>query len=146
MKNMRLCGTDPFTFTRYRVVLGDMRNGRFLRAPRQDQDEELMYGIVHMDGSGEDNPPVETLPNLYDELFSSGIIGGDVSVIDDNSGWGMSAHRDGRLVFEHLGGQGSPRHMIPVPKEHVLELRRRLIDGDIDGLLLEPSRPGYTDK
>jgi hypothetical protein len=37
-------------------------------------------------------------------------------------------------------------HMIPVPKERVLELWRRLIGGDIDGLLSEPWRPGYTDK
>jgi hypothetical protein len=102
-----------------------------------------MYGIVHMDGSGEDNPPVERMSELYDELFSSGIVDGNVSVIDDNTGWGMSAHRDGRLVFEHLGGEGGPHHMIPVPKERVLELWRRLIDGDIHSILSEPWKPGY---
>lgn len=105
-----------------------------------------MYGIIHMDGSGEDNLPVERFSELYDELFVSGITDGDVSVIDDNSGWGLSAHRDGRLVFEHLGGQGSPRHMIPVPKERVIELWERLIQGDIDGLLLEAWKPGYVEK
>jgi hypothetical protein len=105
-----------------------------------------MYGVIHMDGSGEDNLPLESFSKLYDELFSSGIMDGDVSVIDDNSGWGMSAHRDGRLVFEHLGGQGAARHMIPVPKEHVLELWKRLIEGDVEGLLKEPWKPGYVDK
>lgn len=102
-----------------------------------------MYGVIHMDGSGENNPPVESLSSLYDELFSSGIVDGDVSVINDNSGWGISAHRDGRVVFEHLGGQGTPRHMIPVSKERVLELWKRLIRGDTDGLLSEPWKPGY---
>jgi hypothetical protein len=58
----------------------------------------------------------------------------------------MYAHRDGRFVFEHLGGQGGPRHMIPVPKDRVLELWRRLINGDIDDLLLEAWKPGYNDK
>jgi hypothetical protein len=82
----------------------------------------VMYGVIHMDGSGEDNPPVEKLSDLYEELFSSGIMDGDVSVVNDTFGWGMSAHRDGRLVFEHLGGEGAPKHMIPVPKKQVLEL------------------------
>lgn len=103
-----------------------------------------MFGVIHMDGSGEDNPPIESLSNLYDELFSSGIVDGDVSVIHDDSGWGISAYRDGRLVFGNLQDRGaSDCHMIPVPKERVLELWRRLIEGDIDGLLKEPWKPGY---
>jgi len=101
-----------------------------------------MYGIIHMDGSGEDNPSLESLTHLYDELASSGITDGDVAVIHDDTGWCLSAHRDGRLVFEHLGN-GGERHMIPIPKERVLELWLRLIDGDIDGLLTEPWTPGY---
>jgi len=95
-----------------------------------------------MDGSGEDNPPVESLSTLYEELHSSGIVDGNVAVIHDDSGWCISAHRDGTLVFEHLG-QGGERHMVAVPKERVLELWKRLIDGDIEGLLKEPWKPGY---
>lgn len=113
---------------------------------RSAEMSRIMYGVIHMDGSADDDPPVESLSDLYNELFSSGIVDGNVSVINDDSGWGMSAHRDGRLVFEQLGGRGAPRHMIPVPKERVLELWRRLIDGDVDGLLSEPWKPGYTDK
>jgi hypothetical protein len=103
-----------------------------------------MYGVIHMDASGEDNPPVESLSDLYDELASSGIIDGNVAVIHDDSGWCISAHRDGRVVFGHLG-TGGDRHMIPVSKERVLELWRRLIDGDIDSLLAEPWKPGYVE-
>jgi hypothetical protein len=56
----------------------------------------------------------------------------------------MSAHRDGRLVLGHLGGRGTERHMIPVSKERILELWRRLIHGDVDGVLSEPWTPGYV--
>jgi hypothetical protein len=105
-----------------------------------------MFGVLHMDASGEDSPPVESLSDLYDELFTSGITDGDVSVINDDTGWCMSAYRDGTVVFGHLGGQGDDRHMTPVPKERVLELWKRLIDGDIDGLLSEPWKPGYVER
>src|SRR5437667_2329916 len=98
-----------------------------------------------MDSSGENDPPVETLSGLYDELSSSGIYDGNVAVIHQDTGWCMSAHRDGRLVFEHLG-EGGERHMLPVPKERVLELWKRLIQGDIDGLLSEPWKLGYVDR
>jgi hypothetical protein len=103
-----------------------------------------MFGVIHMDSSGEEDPPVESLADLYDELRLSGIVDGNVAVIHDDSSWCMSAHRDGGLVFEHLGtGRPSARHMMPVSKERVLELWRRLIDGDIDGLLSEPWKAGY---
>ena len=105
-----------------------------------------MYGVVHMDASGEDNPPVESLSDLYDELFTSGIVDGNVSVINDDNGWSISAYRDGRLVFGKLGDPESERHMIPVSKNRALELWKRLIDGDIQGLLKERWKPGYMEK
>jgi hypothetical protein len=104
-----------------------------------------MFGILHSDGAGEDNPPLASLSDLYDELLSADREHGDVAVINDDSGWCMSAHRDGRLVLEQLG-KGEPRHMIPVSKERLLELWKRLIDGDIDGLLSLPWKPGYVEK
>jgi hypothetical protein len=82
--------------------------------------------------------------NLYDELLVADREHGDVAVVHEDTGWGMSAHRDGRLVFEHLG-EGGERHMVPVTKERVLQLWRRLIDGDIEGLKKEQWKPGYAD-
>jgi hypothetical protein len=35
--------------------------------------------------------------------------------------------------------------MISASKERVLQLWKQLIEGDIDGLLKEPWRPGYGD-
>jgi hypothetical protein len=105
-----------------------------------------MHAVIHMDGHGEDEFPVECFSELYNELFVSGIVDGEVSVIDDASGWSLSAHRDGRIVFEHLGGQGGPMHMIPVPKARVIELWKRLVHGDLASIMTEPWRAGYVDK
>lgn len=104
-----------------------------------------MFSMIHTDGSGDENPTLEGLSALYDELQSADREHGDVSVVHDDTGWSMSAHRDGRLVFEHLKN-GGERHMIPVPKVRVLELWKRLIDSDIDGLLTEPWKPGYVER
>jgi hypothetical protein len=46
------------------------------------------------------------------------------------------------VVFENLSA-GGERHMKPVPKERVLELWLRLIEGDVEGLLAEPWHSGY---
>jgi hypothetical protein len=101
-----------------------------------------MFTVMHMDANGDDDPPVESLPELYDELFESGIMDGSVAVINQDTGWCMSAHRDGRLIFVHLG-DGGERHMIPVQKERVIVLWNRLIAGDISGLQAEPWIMGY---
>lgn len=103
-----------------------------------------MFGVIHTDGSGDNNPPIESLSHLYDELITADREHGDVAVVHDDSGWCMSAHLDGRLVFERLGTRGKTAHyMMPVSKERVLELWKRLVDGDIDGLLNEPWKIGY---
>lgn len=102
-----------------------------------------MFGVLHMDASGDEDPPIESLSALYDELWSSGIMDGNVAVIHD-SGWCISAHRDGRVTFEHLS-EGGERHMRPIPKLRVLELWQRLIDGDITHLLHEPWIFGYVE-
>jgi len=104
-----------------------------------------MFGVIHTDGSSAENPPIQSLDALYDELLSADREHGDVSVVHDDSGWSMSAHRDGRVVFEHLGKAGE-RHMISVPKERAIQLWIRLVAGDIDGLLTEPWKPGYVDR
>jgi hypothetical protein len=101
-----------------------------------------MFSVIHLDGSGEENPPVERLPGLYDELATADVEHGDVALVHDDSGWCISAHRDGRVVFEHLRN-GGERHMFPVSKERVIDLWQRLVSGDIDALLVEPWISGY---
>ena len=104
---------------------------------------DFMFGILHMDGSGENDPPIESLPKLYDELLVADVEHPDVSVIHDGTGWCMSAYRGGGLVFGKLGDPSSERHMTGVERERVLELWKLLINGEIDRLLLEPWKPGY---
>jgi hypothetical protein len=104
-----------------------------------------MYSIRHIDDSFDDNPNTEVLSDLYDELAKADAEHGDVSVIHEDTGWCISAHRDGRLVMVHLE-EGGARHMIPVPKARALTLWSRLIEGDIGGLLDEPWRTGYIDQ
>jgi hypothetical protein len=100
---------------------------------------------MHTNGSAATDPALDSLSALYDELQMADREHGDVSVAHDDSGWCISAHRDGRVVFEHLD-QGGERHMIPVSKERVLELWKRLIQGDIAGLLAEPWTAGYVSR
>jgi hypothetical protein len=83
-----------------------------------------------------------SLPDLFDELHTADREHGDVSVIHEESGWVLSAHRDGRVIFENLS-TGGERHMTPVTKDHVLDLWQRLVNGDVNGLLSEPWRAGY---
>lgn len=101
-----------------------------------------MFSVIHTDGSDGQSPPIDTLSSLYDELSTTGREHGDVAIVHEDTGWSLSAHRDGRLVFEHLG-EGGERHMTDVPKERVIELWLRLIAGDIEGVRAEPWRPGY---
>jgi len=105
-----------------------------------------MFTISHMDDSSERDASLNSLSGLYDELYLSKILDGEVPVTNQDSGWCISAYRDGRIVFGNLKDpnvEQSDRHMIPVPKERVLELWKRLIAGDIDSLLKEPWKPGY---
>lgn len=103
-----------------------------------------MHGVIHMDGSGEDDFPPEKFFDLYDELFNAGIFDGSVAVINDDNGWSISAHRDGRVVYEHLSEEGISRHMIPVRKDKVIQLWNNLITWNVEALEAEPWRDGYT--
>jgi hypothetical protein len=101
-----------------------------------------MFSIIHWDGSSDANPLVASLPALFDELRTADREHGDVTVVHEETGWSLSAHRDGRVVFENLS-TGGERHMKPVPRERVLELWQRLVEGDVEGVLGEPWRSGY---
>lgn len=129
-------------FTHCPVGVGDIPSGRFRLVHPKTSLEMNMFGVLHSDGSGEDNPPLESLSDLYDELSSASREHGDVSVINDDTGWCMSAHRDGRVVVGQLSDTKHDQYMLSVPKAKVIDMWKRLISGDIDGLLEEPWNPG----
>jgi hypothetical protein len=101
-----------------------------------------MISIIHWDGTSEPTPDIGSLGDLFDELATADREHGDVSVVDEESGWCMTAHRDGRLVFENLS-MGGERHMKPVSKDRVLQLWRLLADDQIEAILREPWVLGY---
>lgn len=104
-----------------------------------------MYSTIHSDGSSAVDPPLASLPDLLGELSTADREHGDVAVVHEQSGWSLSAHRDGRLVLEHLS-EGGERHMKPVSKERILELWHLLIRGEPDAVLAEPWQAGYLAK
>jgi hypothetical protein len=143
-RNIRPAPDSGACYTRYPVEVEAIRSGPFLLARHQTEMNGIaMFSIIHADGSGDDNPEQENFSELYDELVGTDREHGDVSVVHDDTGWSISAHRDGRVVLEHLR-EGRQRHMIPVGKERVLELWQQLILGDIEGLLKEDWKPGYV--
>lgn len=101
-----------------------------------------MISTRGIDDSGEIDPPVESFSDLYEALEKSDQEHGDVSVTDQDSGWSISAHRDGRVVLVNLFEPGG-RHMHPVAKAKVLELWGMLASGDMEGIRAEPWRDGY---
>ena len=66
-----------------------------------------MISTRRIDDSGDIDPPIESFSEIYDELKYSNQEHGDVSVTDEDTGWCISAHRDGRVVLANLldGGQ-----------------------------------------
>jgi hypothetical protein len=103
----------------------------------------MTFSVLHTDGSGDEEIPVEGLSDLYDELSSADQEHGDVSVTNDDNHWTISAHRDGRVVLMNLD-TFVHCHMIPVPKEEVLRLWHHLIAGNLEELHREPWKPGCT--
>lgn len=97
----------------------------------------VTFSAIHTDGDGEDNIRLGSLERLFDELKAADPEHGDVSVVDDDTGWAISAHRDGRLVLEHLGDDpaGAARHRFPVQKADVLQIWARFMGGELEKLL-----------
>ncbi|MBL8715659.1 MAG: hypothetical protein JNL79_06670 [Myxococcales bacterium] len=102
-----------------------------------------MFWIRHTDDSDEDDPPLAALSDLYAELSTLDREHGEVSVTNDDIDWCVSAHRDGRVVLVRRDVD-EDQHMFPVDRERVIEIWRRLVDGDVAGLLREPWKAGYT--
>lgn len=102
----------------------------------------MTFSIIHCNGSSENTQDLDSLNALFDELSTADQEHGDVALVHEETGWSLSAHRDGRAVFENLDS-GGERHMIPVPKDHVIRLWHLLAAGQIDEIFREPWKLGY---
>ena len=101
-----------------------------------------MISVIHWDGSSDTNENADSFSALFDELQTSDREHGDVSVVHEESGWSLSAHRDGRMIFENLSS-GGQRHIRFASKERIIELWILLLNDDVDAILSEPWLPGY---
>ena len=104
-----------------------------------------MITTRNIDDTGDTDPTDLQLSDLYDQLQHSDQEHGDVSVTDEESGWCISAHRDGRIVLGNLiDFDLEARHMHPVSKDKVLELWLALKNSNLDIIEAQPWMPGYS--
>jgi hypothetical protein len=104
-----------------------------------------MITTRNIDDTGDTDPTDLQLSDLYDQLQHSDQEHGDVSVTDEESGWCLSAHRDGRIILANLiDFDREARHMHPISKDKVLELWLALRDSNIDRIEAQPWKPGYS--
>jgi hypothetical protein len=52
------------------AALGAVRNGHSLPVRHVDE-RGVMFSVIHAEGSGDDDPPLGSLSELYDELLSA---------------------------------------------------------------------------
>jgi hypothetical protein len=64
--------------------------------------------------------------------------------LQHESGWCLSAHELGILVWENVEESKPPRHLQDVPREKVLDLWIKLSQGRIAEVESEPWQPGYA--
>lgn len=104
--------------------------------------------LRNCDNSGRHLQPDEDLPAalgaLYDQLADADREHSDVAVTDEGSAWTLSAHRDGRVVLEHLDSRCTNRHMHPVSRDAIIDLWARFVKLGLGSVWDEPWRPGYV--
>ena len=102
-----------------------------------------MATIQHSQGDMEKLTSLEQIPPLLDELLTADQEHGDVSIADA-SGWTLSAHRDGSLVWGDTECDDEfPQHLPNQPREVVLDLFSAVARGDLDRVHSQPWLAGY---
>ena len=89
----------------------------------------------------ERTPPLSILLQLLAELDAHDSEHVDVAVTHE-SGWCLSAGRDGRVSWENVEAGPPPRHLPKVPAQKIIELWTKLAQGDVAAIEAEPWRPG----
>ena len=104
----------------------------------------MSFFVYHRSGLSERDPPASIFPLLLDEL--------DVRLEDEEhmsvsviheSEWGLGVYHGGYITFEHVEGDGEPRHMRNVPREKLLVMMQRVASGDLAALEAEHWEDGY---
>jgi len=106
------------------------------------EEEENRTGcmVVHKNGSNEYNPPLGSLPLLFDELEGENDPYCYVSVVHE-SDWNLSFYANGVLLFSNTY-EVETFYMLNVAKEKVLALWRDLAVGKMEVIQQEPWSEG----
>lgn len=102
----------------------------------------MAYTITHLDGTMEQQAPLDTFAALLAELDHADGEHTDVA-ISHESGWTLSAFADGRLVWENVEGDEEPGHLEDVPRDEAVRLGTLVATGDLDQVAARPWRAGY---
>jgi hypothetical protein len=100
------------------------------------------YGVRHLDGTSDDDAPTSSFYILYDELRRADGEHNDVSVIDDDTGWCITAFPSGLVIFQCLA-DGSAFHMRDVEKPQVIQMWMQLAQGALDEVRQFPWKKGF---
>jgi hypothetical protein len=100
------------------------------------------YGVRHADGSSDENVPVSSFGYLYDELDRADGEHGDVAVIDDDTGWCITAYPRHLVIFQCLAN-GTSFHMRDVDRSQVMKMWALLAQGAIEDIQKLPWKDGF---
>lgn len=100
-----------------------------------------MYTVRHWWGKEEREVPAERFAEILAELKAADSEHSTTS-LKHESEWVLSYCKTGVLVYENVE-EGDPRHMAGVPASVVVELWKRLADGELDALEKQPWKAGY---
>ncbi len=99
------------------------------------------HGIRHLDGSSDDDAPTSSFESLYDELRHADGEHTDVAVIDDDTGWCITAYSSGLVLLESLA-DGTTSHLRGLDRKQVIELWMHLARGSMDEVRKLPWQDG----
>jgi hypothetical protein len=104
----------------------------------------MSFFVYHRGGVCETDPPSSVFSRLVDEMEEcpEDEEHASVSVIHESE-WGLGYYGRGHVTYEHVEGDGEPRHMTGLSREKVLELMQGVAEGDLSRLEGEPWSPGY---
>jgi hypothetical protein len=105
------------------------------------EDRVMSYFVQTRWGDAEQNPSLERMQELLSELDVADAEHPDLW-LGHESGWTLSAHETGALVWENPDIALGARYMSNVPRRRVLELWLALARGDIDLIEREAWQPG----
>lgn len=102
----------------------------------------MSFSVTHISGAMDQDPAVSALISLVEELAEADSEHPDVAVAHE-SGWTLSGHQDGRVVWENVETNAEPRHLEGVDREKLVALFAALASGDVGTIEAEEWMPGY---